>query len=267
MLAINFREAMKQQTTRILRTFRGTRLFLSLCAFSLLVVNNAHAQSLDEFQTRTRLAISYKPTKSFTIVPKLLFYTDGNGLDFWRTMIGLEANYRITKWAKLGAEYRFSTSEDRDFHRFRGFAVFDYGFKKKWELNWRVMYQRDQDNFDAEYLSDFRPARDLLRNLVVLNFSPRKRVTYFASTELFQSLDGGEVFQPFRIRPSVGAQRVFKKRHVFGAELYYIRDFGPLVRDQDRLRLGLSYTWRLGHDKGSKKKDGKEEESPAEMMQ
>lgn len=263
---------MAPRTRRFLRCQVSVHFVKPLCALWFIalifcVANISSAQSLDEFQTRTRLAISCKPNKTWTLVPKLLVYTDGNGLDFWRTMLGFEANYRVTKSARLGAEYRFSTSHARDFHRMRAFAVLDYGFKKKWEIDWRLMYQRDQDNFDGEYLARFRAPRDLLRNLVVLNYSPRKRVTYFAATELYQSLDGGDAFQPFRIRPSVGAQRVYKKRHSFGAELYYIRDFGALVEEQDRLRLGLSYTWRLGRDKGTKKKDGKEEESPAEMMQ
>ena len=255
---------MAQRTQRFSRrciSVLSVKPLRALWLFALTVIlysAEINAQSLDEFQTRTRVGIQYRPKSSrWVFTPKLFFYTNGNGLDFWRTMAGLEVNYKVTKWLRLGTEYRFATSHTRDFHRMRGFLLLDYKLAKKWEVEWRPMFQRDLTYFDTDVWERY-PPRDLLRNLVALNYSPRKRTNYFVAAELYSRFEP-DGLNAYRLRPSVGAQRVFKKRHVFGAELFYIRDFArPGDAPEDRARLALSYTWRLGKPAGGKK--GKPEE-------
>ncbi len=237
---------------------------MALSVLSALVVHSSRAQGIEGFQTRTRLGLRYAPTKDLVLTPKVFFYT--SDLRFRRTMIGMEANYKLTKWLRAGGEYRFSTSYTRDFHRLRGFLLLDYSLAKRWELEWRPMFQRDLDYFDGDAMSLY-PPRDVLRNLVAVNYAPRKRTNYFVAAELYHRFEAGTL-TPFRIRPSVGAQRVYKKRHVFGAEAFYIRDFArPGDFPASRLRLDLSYTYRAGKLKGGKKKnEGAEDESGTELM-
>lgn len=220
----------------------------------LLLSTLAHAQGLfSDAELRQRIAVSYRPGGNWSLSAKYYLLTDQRLTHFSTSTFGIEASYKLNKWLRLGAEYRFETSHTGDRNRFYLYGVASKGYKK-WDLSWRSMYEDDFDHFNAAYLSE-HPSEKNWRNLFTLNYSYTKKWSFYTCAELYDHFQDGTV-DPYRQVYSLGAGYVFKKRHQFGLDLSWYHQPASST-NPDVARTTISYTMVLG--KMSKKKKHKKD--------
>lgn len=162
----------------------------------------------NEVQTRTELELDFKPIKKvkLTFMPQLRFDEDFS-LDKYLFETGVK--YKALEFLDLGATYRFvvnprDTKSTEYFNRysFSATAKKEYGHFKP-ALRLRYSNYADDDVSDQSY---FRYKASLKYDIPKCKFTP------FVAAELFQQLDGGNLY---KMRYSTGVDyKLFKKNYL-----------------------------------------------------
>ncbi|WP_319481364.1 DUF2490 domain-containing protein [uncultured Draconibacterium sp.] len=187
-----------------------TRLILTIVfVISILATQRTFAQETEnEFQTRTKLDMSFKPVKKvkFTITPELRFEDDFS-LDKYLLEGILE--YKASKLFTLGASYGLvgNVRDEKDTEYFSRYAFSATAQKEfgRFESSLRLMY--------SNYADDDVDDKNFLRYRAKVKYDiPDCKITPFVAVQLFQDLDNGGLH---KTRYSVGADyKLFKKNYI-----------------------------------------------------
>ncbi|WP_319501849.1 DUF2490 domain-containing protein [uncultured Draconibacterium sp.] len=188
----------------------NTRLILTIVfVISILATPRTFAQETEnEFQTRTKLDMSFKPVKKvkFTITPELR-YEDDFSLDKYLLEGILE--YKASKLFTLGASYSLvgNVRDEKDTEYFSRYAFSATAQKEfgRFESSLRLMY--------SNYADDDVDDKNFLRYRAKVKYDiPDCKITPFVAVQLFQDLDNGGLH---KTRYSVGADyKLFKKNYI-----------------------------------------------------
>jgi len=186
-----------------------TRITIFILTILLIVGKNTFAQDTEnEFQTRTKLDLSFKPFKKFklNISPEFRFNEDFS-LDKYH--FEAEAEYKLLKFLELGATYRFVVNprDTKDTEYFNRYAFSTTAKKEfgRFEPAFRLRYS----NYADDDVSD----KNFMRYKASLKYDiPDCKITPFVAAELFQNADGGDMY---KMRYSTGIDyKLFKKNYL-----------------------------------------------------
>jgi hypothetical protein len=239
------------------RHFNRIKGALPLLVF-LFVPMYTGAQQTKDFVFRQNLGVAWNPAKRTGVNAGYRVAMFDNASRFKNSMFSIGANYDLTKWWKVGGEYRFYTSSQTDIHRFQAFSRWEYK-KDRFAFLYRVQYQQGQNHFNDEYLQFFPPRR-VFRHRFMVRYDYSKKLELYTYAESFSRLKNAEL-NWYRMRYSIGAEYLYKRRHSFNVELFANDEFN-LKRPEDRLTAELSYVFHL--DKKKKKKKSAEDKVKAQ---
>lgn len=208
------------------------------------------AQTFADTRLRLNAGVSYEPVKKLELTGRYRLTTHQGGTEFLRSMFSLRASYKIARGWEAGAEYRYNTSYQQDYHRYFVFTRVKYGIDK-FDISYRLRYQQDQDYFDAEYLEAY-PAERVLRNRLMVKYAYNKKCDVYTYADHFSELEDGGL-SPFRVRYGAGVQYLYKKRHDISLE-FFINDGFKRKRPQNVAAIDVSYTYLLSKKSKKKKK-------------
>lgn len=186
-----------------------------LATFTLLIVLisvSGQAQELEnEFQTRTKLDLGFKPLKKvkFTIMPELRFEDDFS-LD--KYILEGEAEYKISKLLKFGASYGF-IGNLRDVKNTEYFSRYALSITLKKEFNrfepsLRLMY--------SNYADDEIDDKNYLRYKASLKYDINNfKLTPYLAVQAFQQLNDGGLY---KMRYAAGGSYKLMKNHYLNAD-------------------------------------------------
>ena len=186
-----------------------TRITIFILTILLIVSRNTFAQDVEnEFQTRTKLDLSFKPFKKFKLnfSPEFRFDEDFS-LDKYH--FEAEAEYKLLKFLEFGATYRFVVNprDTKDTEYFNRYAFSTTAKKEfgRFEPAFRLRYS----NYADDDVSD----KNFMRYKVSLKYDiPDCKITPFVAAELFQNIDGGDMY---KMRYSTGIDyKLFKKNYL-----------------------------------------------------
>jgi len=229
---------------------------LRLLACGLLLPVSAAAQGEKDLEFRGNLGVSWEAGKNTTVNAGYRYTAFDNLSRFKSSMFSIGGSQDVLKWLRLGGEYRFYTTPEQDYHRFQVFARAGYKVNKKIDLFYRLQYQQRQDYFDGEYLQYFPPER-IFRNRLLGRYQYSKKLELYGYAESFTERRRGD-FRTYRMRYGVGTEYEYKKRHVFGLELFANDEFNR-KSPNDRLTIDVSYVFKI-----KKRKEKKEEKAAKE---
>lgn len=223
-------------------------LLLILCSCSFIRVN---AQEEKDFATRFNIAADWEPTKHTHIQARYRLNLDDNSSRFKRSLLSVSAAYDVTKWLRVGGEYRYNISPVQDFHRVALYLRGDYHYRK-WDFRYRLQYQQAQDYyFQPEYLERYQPER-VVRNRFMIGYDYTRKLNIYTYAEAFSELEDKDL-NFYRMRYGVGANYMYKRRHSIGAELFANDEFN-LNRPEDVITVELGYVYHFTKKKKKKKK-------------
>jgi len=175
----------------------------------LLFVSKAKAQeTTNELQNRAELELVFKPLKKVKLIvlPQLRF-DENFSLDKYLFETGVE--YKALKFLELGVNYRFVVNprdtKDTEYsnrYEFSATAKKEFG---NFEPAFRLRYSNyaDDDVTDKSY---FRYKASLTYDI------PDCKLTPFVAAELFQQVDGGDLY---KMRYSTGLDyKLFKNNYL-----------------------------------------------------
>ncbi|MCL3779413.1 DUF2490 domain-containing protein [Prolixibacteraceae bacterium JC049] len=162
----------------------------------------------NEFQTRTKIDLSFKPIKKvkLTITPEFRF---DNELSLDKYLLEGELQYKASKLIYLGATYGLVSNlrNNKDTEYFGRYA-FSATVKKefgRFEPSLRLMY--------SNYADDDVDNKNFLRYKAGLKYDiPKCKITPFVAFQLFQDLNEGGLH---KTRYTLGADyKLFKKNYL-----------------------------------------------------
>nr|WP_319267097.1 DUF2490 domain-containing protein [uncultured Draconibacterium sp.] len=188
----------------------NTKLVISLmiAAFFVATSNVSGQETENEFQTRTKLDLSFKPIKKvkFTISPELRFEDDFS-LD--KYLLEGELEYKASKLFTLGASYGLvgNVRNEKDTEYFGRYAFSATAEKKfgRFEPSFRLTY--------SNYADDDVDDKNFLRYKAKLKYDiPNFKINPYVSVQLFQDLNDSGLY---KTRYAVGADyKLFKKNYL-----------------------------------------------------
>ena len=224
-----------------------TILLLLCCTFFIA----AKAQEEKDFATRLNIAADWEPSKRSSIQARYRLNMYDNSSRFKRSLVSLSAAYDLTKWLRVGGEYRYNISPIQDFHRVAIYLRGDYHYGK-WDFRYRLQYQQRQDYyFEPEYLEVYQPQR-VVRNRLLVGYNYTRKLNIYGYAEAFSQYEDKD-FNFYRMRYGVGTNYLYKRRHTIGAELFLNDEFS-LNRPEDVITAELGYVYHFTKKKKKKKK-------------
>ncbi|TKG92868.1 DUF2490 domain-containing protein [Puteibacter caeruleilacunae] len=192
---------MRQNIKTILR---GILVMLML----LPGVNLRAQETENEFQTRTKVDLSFKPFKKvkLTITPEFRFEEDFS-LD--KYLLEGEIEYKTTDLLSIGTSYGLVSNlrDNKDTEYSGRYAIFCALEKEvgRLEPSLRVMY--------SNYADDDIDDKNFLRYKAGLKYDIKDcKITPFVAVQLFQDISEGELF---KTRYAIGANyKLFKKNYI-----------------------------------------------------
>ncbi|WP_347840806.1 DUF2490 domain-containing protein [uncultured Draconibacterium sp.] len=186
-----------------------TKIKILAVIFLLCTGTTAFAQEVEnEFQTRTKLDLNFKPLKKvkFTISPELRF-DDSFSLD--KYLLEGELEYKASKLFTLGATYgligNVRDEKDTEYMGRYGFSATAEKKFGRFEPSFRLMY--------SNYADDDIDDKQFLRYKAKVKYDvPNFKINPYMAVQLFQDLNEGELY---KTRYSVGADyKLFKKNYL-----------------------------------------------------
>ena len=236
--------------------------------FGMAFLPRATAQTGADLQGWGGVELKRKFSKRISLAAQWQSRFDNNISRLRRNYVYVNADYRVSKWASVLVQYRFSTNPFSDAHRFRGGAVLKYR-KKKWEVSDRLVYQAQYGFLDAEWMDAFGPDR-ALRNRIQVSRDLPKKLGVQVSAEPSWSPGNGEQFVLTRIRYVAALQVDLGKRK--NLELFYLLQprfhvSQPSYTAALGLTLSVELPGGVKKDKKEKKKEKKEPSSEGKEHQ
>lgn len=228
----------------------GPVLMLFLIPF-WLIPSSGRAQATEDFQTWNNVGVAAPLDKKTTIAVKYILGLADNSRRFERSMLSLQADRDFKKWLRVGAEYRFGTEYTRDFHRIWLYTILEKKLSKKFELQYRLLFQYDVVYLNAEYMQEY-PSWPVVRNMLKLKYQYNKRTQFYTYADVYSRYRREEI-QPYRFRYGAGFSYLYKKRHDLGAELVRIDEFNR-SNPEDVVFVNTKYIYHIIPKKKKKKK-------------
>jgi hypothetical protein len=221
-------------------------LFLIFCCTFLF----SQAQ-LEDTWLRQRVGANWDLHKKWSVYGFYRMDLEDNLQSFRRSNIQLGANWQALKWLELGVDYRFVTSYNKDFHRYRIRMNLGKKLNNRWSLSLRNMIQHDILFLNKEYLQSYSPEW-MLRNRLNAKYRYNTKWSANAYAELFSKLEHGKN-DIERMRLGVGINYLYKRRH--GFELgYFIQPYLDGSVKKTTQVFGIDYTFEIVKKKKKKKK-------------
>ena len=244
-----------------------------LYLLALLMLPLASAAQSDDFGVWTSVGVEKKINKKVSVglEAELRTRDDVSELDRWS--VGLDGQYKITKWLKVSAGYSLLNDNNRKItyketngmpnklaeywgvrHRFnvsltgsRKFGNLQVSLRERWQYTYRpskTIDQRwdyDDEEFDNKPKTYNARGKNVLRSRLQLSYDiPNCHVEPYASAEAFNS------WSVEKMRYTAGADWKISKKHAVG--IYYLYQS---VHDDDddnepnRHVLGVEYKFKF----------------------
>lgn len=200
----------------------NTRKNVILLVLLFLTSLGAIAQDTENvYQFRTGTELEFEPLKKLqlTVNPELRF---DEGLSIDEYLLETGASYKLNKYLKLGASYRFEINpRDNKSTEHLGRYSFDASAKTKFMRftpSLRVKY--------SNYSDDSSDNESFLRYKAALKYNIAKsKITPSVSAELFHQLDIGEAY---KMRYSAGIDYKLSKHNSIGFDYkfdYFLNEY------------------------------------------
>lgn len=215
------------------------------------------AQNTDT-QLRINSSVDYKINKKWKVELDYRYSLEKDISSFQSSNLEFSAAYKYNKHIAFDAGYRFSTSFERDNHRFFASILYDYKWKR-FTFNSRTRYQYTTRRFDSAFLDDFPPNVFLRQKLSVDYNVPKSKLNFNLGAEFFWKT-GESNFDYNRIRYSAGTTYSLKYGNTIGLSTFYENRIDS--RKTDRIVWTLKYNLSLDELlKKLKKEKGKAKKS------
>jgi hypothetical protein len=146
---------------------RTIAIFLSLLLSASLIVYNVVLAQITDAHLRHRIGVTWHPQKRWELQARLRFDYDDFFTSFRRTNLQFNTEYKIHKGFRLGMTYRYVTSYQRDFNRFRLYATYKKSIHNKIDLSYRLMLQHDIQYLDEDFIATYQPRWNIRHRLGV----------------------------------------------------------------------------------------------------
>ena len=192
--------------------------------------------------------------KRFSISAQYQARFDNGILHFKAMYVYASVDYELVKkYLSAGIEYRYSTSNKRDLHRF-GFSVTGKYKYKKIAFSGRVVYQREHEYFSTSYENGHEPT-NYIRTRFQIKWDFKKRWCAYISFEPFIRISN-KFNNIDRVRNTAGLDWEFVKTHHVNLFYNFQPDINQKTPEMAHI-IGLNYTWDIPDFNKKKKKNGK----------
>lgn len=227
--------------------------------FFCLMTMSLAAQNIDN-QLRLSAAVDYQFAKKWKVETQYRYGLDHDFGAFQSSVIQTGITYKLTKKWDIEAGYRFATAFDHDNHRLFASVKFEHKFKKQYSISARTRYQWTTQQFDADFMANFKAPSQYLRERIAFEYNvPKSKWSFNVGPEFFIRLDKSPIAY-HRIRYYAGAKYDLKYGQAIGIT-YFFEDRYKATQD-DRSVWNVNYSLSL--DTFLKKlKKGKDKEKKA----
>lgn len=178
-----------------------------------------YAQDTDT-QFRLNPSIDYKINKKWKVAFDYRYALEKDISTFQASNFQLALTYKIAKSLSLETGYRFSTSFERDNHRFFAGLTYDYKLKR-FTLSSRTRYQFTTQSFDADFMSEYKAPVQFLRQKFTVNYNlPKSKFSVYTAAEFFLKLEQPQTALN-RMRYQLGSDYQMKFGNTIGLSLLY----------------------------------------------
>lgn len=211
---------------------------LFFCLFSL----SLGAQNRDN-QLRLSAAVDYQFAKKWNAEVQYRYGLDHDFGTFQSSVTQAALTYKVIKKWDVEAGYRFSTSFDKDNHRLFASVKFEHKFKKHYSISARTRYQWTTQQFDADFMANYKAPSQYVRERISLEYNvPKSKWSFALGPEFFIRLDKNPVAY-HRVRLYAGAKYDLKYGQSAGLT-YFFEDRYKATQD-DRSVWSLNYSLSL----------------------
>jgi len=228
-------------------------LFFSQCfllLFLLVQVTVVSAQRQPDLEAWTGFELRKNLPKGFAASLEWQSRFDDNISQLKRNYFYVGSSYKLKKWVYVLLQYRFSTNQFSDVHRFRTGLNFKAKYKKISFAN-RLVYQQQYGFLSDEWIQEFGHTR-VLRNRLRASYGITKKIGISLSAEPSWLLEMGAVSLR-RIRYMAALDFNLPKR--FTLNTFYV-----IQPEYNRVNPSINYMVGvfLGYDLPGKKKKNKD---------
>lgn len=217
------------RNTKGLMLFLGTQLSL-------------FAQEQPDTQLRISPSVSYDFSKKFGMTLDYRLGYKENISQFQSSVFQLSTTYDWTKKIEIEVGYRFSTSFNKDYHRF----IISLKYKYKWHrisIENTLKYQFQTERFDSEFMQFYKTPKQTFREKITVEYNvPKSKTTLFLAPELFLRMDKNSL-KFNRMRYSIGGDYQLKYGNKVGVSFFY--DDYTIPSKTDRLVFVTKYNLAL----------------------
>jgi len=183
-----------------------------------------------------------KITHAFSFSLAEEFRMDENISELGEFFTDAGVNYKINKYIRLSANYRFAKKKKKDnFFYVHNQFYFDIALKKKFKPFSFEFRTRQEDEYKQPgKASDYTGPNFISKNKFTVKLEYNKKITPFLSFETFTPLNNAELFPIYETRYYAGAEYDFNRVH--SLELYFLlkKDCNVKYPETDYI-LGVEY--------------------------
>lgn len=219
---------------------------LSTLFFVLLAKHQSMAQLFDEWHARPNIGVKYKVNKHWSVAGTYYHYLENNFTKYNKSVLSLDASYKINSWLKAGIDSRYGFNFAEDYYDIRYSVTVDFKLGPKWKVAYRPMLQQEFVSLKKEHLAT-QPIEYFLRNRISFSYEAGKKWEWYVFTENYQSLEKGDAGF-FRQKSALGAEYAFIEQNKLGFR------FEVINKRNGKMLAGpnLSYTYTFGYRKNKK---------------
>lgn len=210
--------------------------------FFCLLSLSLSAQNIDN-QLRFSAAVDYQFAKKWKVETQYRYGLDHDFGTFQSSVIQTGLTYKLTKKWDIEAGYRFATAFDNDNHRLFASVKFEHKFKKQFSISARTRYQWTTQQFDANFMANYKSPSQYFRERISLGYNvPKSKWSFELGPEVFIRLDKSPITY-HRVRYYAGAKYDLKYGQAIGIT-YFFEDRYKATQD-DRSVWNLNYSLSL----------------------